>query len=272
MDPDRHCLDEAAPPGSSLYYATLFAGTRERRATVSIHALRCTLLGIVESIADPSVRARKLNWWSGEILEARDGRARHPVTVAVTRHCGAPVWRRPDVLSMLCAIGRLSSACGFESVAARDEFCSDVGGGTARLCATALAFDCSEAASNRIGALGTALERAAMAAFPVVRSGLARIPDSTSGAPPRPGGVDPDDFARRVAEERSRARRVLADAFDEALPRAGPTMLVYRTLARIQLAAMASALREPLRSPPSPVSIMPIRKLWIAWRTARGDR
>ena len=272
MDPDRHCLDEAAPPGSSLYYATLFAGVRERRAVVSIHALRCTLLGIVDSITDPNVRARKLNWWSGEILETRDGRARHPVTVAVTRYCGAPIWRRPDVLSMLRAVGRISSACGFESVAARDEFCRDVGGGTARLCATAMASDAGEAALNRIGALGAALERTTLAAFPVVRSGLARIPDPESGAPPRHGGVDPDDFARRIAEERSRARGALADAYDEAPPHAGPAMLVYRTLARIQLAALASALRKPLRSPSPPVSITPMRKLWIAWRTARGDR
>ena len=233
-------------------------------------AVRCS--GIVDSIADPDVRAHKLNWWSGEILETRDGRARHPVTVAVSRHCGAPIWRRPDVLAMLSAIGRVSSASGFESVAARDEFCRDVGGGTARLCAAAMTYDSSEAALNRIGALGAALERAALAGIPVVRSGLARIPECESRAPPRHGGVDPDDSARRIADERSRARRVLAGALDEAPPHAGPAMLVYRTLARIQLAAMARALREPLRSQPPPVSITPVRKLWIAWRTARRDR
>ena len=223
-------------------------------------------------VADPNVRARKLNWWSDEILETRDGRARHPVTIAVTRHCGAPIWRHREVLAMLSAVGRNSSACGFESAAARDEFCNDVGGGTARLCAAAMAFDSSEAVLDRIGVLGAALERATLAGIPVVRSGLKRFPDSEAGAPPRHGGADPDDSARRVAEERRRALRALADAFDEAPPHAGPAMLVYRTLARMQIAALAGAIRAPPRSAPPAVSITPIRKLWIAWRTARRDR
>ena len=108
--PNRHCLDEAAPSGSSLHYATLFIGPRERAALVAVHALRHTLFGIVDTVADPDVRARKLNWWSDEIMEARDERPRHPVAVAITRHCAAQLWRRPEVLAMLTAIGRASAA------------------------------------------------------------------------------------------------------------------------------------------------------------------
>ena len=106
MDPDGYCLDEAAPPGSSLHYATLFTGAPERLAIVAVHALRHTLSGIIDTIADPDVRAHKLNWWSNEILEARDGRAHHPVAVAITRHGGTRFWRRQEALAMLSAIAR----------------------------------------------------------------------------------------------------------------------------------------------------------------------
>ena len=346
MAPDRYCLDEAAPPGSSLHYATLFLDPRERAAFVAVHALRHTLLGILDAIADPDVRAHKLNWWSSEIMEARDGRARHPVAVAITRHGTTRIWRRPEVLAMLTATGRVSAAGGFESEAARDRFCEDVGGGTARLCAAAVAAAVAAGASGTsgdtsgatsgtsgtagagddVGALGSALEYAMLAGAPTARSGLTRIPKATSNAPecmehdtpnagpgygpvagrspgrigrggldaaapqatrkeidgdggpgamPRravgkqSGGVSGNPAPHRIAAERARARQALADAVRDAPLRAGPVGLVYRTLAHIQLAALAGALRKPAPEAPLSASITPIRKLWIAWRTAR---
>ena len=338
MDPDRYCLDEAAPPGSSLHYATLFLDPRERAACVAVHALRHTLLDILDTIADPNVRAHKLNWWSSEIMEARDGRARHPVAVAITRHGTARFWRRPEVLAMLTAIGRVSAASGFESEVARDRFCEDVGGGTARLCAAAVAAGASDTAGSTsgtfgtsgagdgIGALGAALEYAMLAGVPTARSGLMRIPKAMPEVPERmehdtpnadagygaiaersPGSIgrgergDPDPAApqaarkqidggpgamprstvgkqsggisghpapHRIAEERARAHQALADAVRDAPLRAGPVGLVYWTLAHIQLAALAGALRKPAPAAPLSASITPIRKLWIAWRAA----
>ena len=328
MDPDRYCLDEAAPPGSSLHYATLFADPRERAALVAVHALRHVLLGVLDTVADPDVRARKLNWWSNEVMEARDGRPRHPVAVAITRHGAARFWRRPEVLAMLTAIGRVSAAGGFESEAARDRFCEDVGGGTERLCAAAAAAGPSgtsgtsgpsgtagtsgtsgtSGARDDAGSLGSALEYAMLAGAPTARSGLVRIPDATSNAPqrmkydtpdPGPGyrpaaGHSPERIGRggpdaaarriaggragggsgataqRIAEERARAHRALAGALRDLPLRAGPVALVYRTLAHLQLAALAGALRKPAPEAPLQASITPIRKLWIAWRTARG--
>lgn len=190
MDPDRYCLDEAAPPGSSLHYATLFTSARERAALVAVHALRRTLLDIIENVADPHVRAHKLNWWSNEIMEARDGRARHPVAVAITRHGEAKFWHHPEVLAMLSAIGRASAAGGFESRAARDRFCEDVGGGTARLCGAVTAAGAGPA--DDVRALGTALEAAMLAGAPGVRSGLKRIPCAVPGSPVRMNHDGPD--------------------------------------------------------------------------------
>ena len=267
MDPDRHCLDEAAPPGSSLYYATLFTGARERAVLVAVHALRQALLGIVDTVADPGVRAPKLNWWSEEIMEARDRRPRHPVSVAITRHCGRSFWYRPEVLAMLSAVARASAESGFGSEAARDDFCEHVGGGTARLCAAALAA--GNGTPDDLRALGAALESAMLAGAPCVRSGLRRIPAPASGPMGRTdhGGSGPG--TERIAEARARAHRTLADAVGGVPGNAGPAALAYRTLAHLQLAALASALRKPAWTMPRPASITPLRKLWIAWRIRR---
>ena len=316
MDSDRHCLDVAAPPGSSLHYATLFLGARERAALVAVHALRRTLVEVIDTIADPCVRARKLDWWSNEIMEARDGRTRHPVASAITRHGTARLWSRPEVPAMLAAIGRVSAADGFESEAARGRFCQDVGGGTARLCTAAVASGTSRA-PDAADALGPALEYAMLAGAPAARSGLMRIPQATPDAPGRmeydapnagPGygttaGHSPEhtcrsgpgaaarriigeragggpgeritggctgDTPRRIAEERARAHRTLAGAVRDVPHGAGPVALVYRTLAHIHLAALAGTLRKPPPEAPLQASITPLRKLWIAWRTARG--
>ena len=176
MDPDRYCLDAAAPPGSALYYATLFTGARERAALVSVHALRHVLLDIVETIADANVRAPKLNWWSGEIMDARDGSPHHPVALAITRNCGRPLWRHPEVFAMLAAVARVSAGGGIASEAARGEFCADVGGGTAGLCMAAVGFEAGGDGRERVRALGAALEGAMLASVPSVRSGLRRLP------------------------------------------------------------------------------------------------
>ena len=272
MDCDRYCVDQAAPPGSSLHYATLFVGARERAVLVAIHALRHVLLAIVDSIADPNVRARKLNWWSDEIMEARDGRARHPVAVAITGHCGKRLWRRPEVLAMLSAVAGASTANGLASEAARDRFCEGVGGGTAQLCATAVAFDPGDGTPSDLRIPGAALEGAMLAGAPIARSGLQRIPDPAPGTRKRRDGGDSDGAAQRIVEERIRARKVLADTIRDMPRGAGPVMLVYRTLADIHLAALANALRKPARAAPPVASIAPLRKLWIAWRTVRRDR
>lgn len=272
MDPDRYCVDQAAPPGSSLHYATLFAAARYRAVVVAVHAFRHVLLAIVDTIAEPEVRARKLNWWSDEVMEARDGRARHPVAIAITHHCGTRFWRRPEVVTVLSAVAGASAASGPPSEAARDRFCADVGGGTARLCATAVAGQLGEVVPAGIGGLGTALEGAVLAGAPIARSGQQRIPDPAPGARNRSTGDHRDGRALRIAEERIRASTVLSAALREAQRESGPVMLVYRTLADIQLAALTSALRKPAGVAPSVASIAPIRKLWIAWRTARRHR
>lgn len=270
MDPDRYCLDEAAPPGSSLYYATLFAGDRERGALVSVHALRHALLEIVDTIADANVRATKLNWWSGEIVDARDGHPHHPVSIAISRSCGKLLWHRPEVLAMLSAVARVSTDNGFASEAARDEFCEHVGGGTAQLCIAAVDCATDAGASGDIRALGAALEGAILAGAPSVRSGLRRIPIAV---PHSVGRVDLDGSGagpEQIAEERARAHQTLAGAVRGVPPQSGPAILVYRTLAHIQLAALADAIRKPAGNAPFAASVSPIRKLWIAWRASRG--
>ena len=270
MDPDRYCLDEAAPPGSSLYYATLFVDARTRATLVAIHAFRHALLGIVETIADANVRAPKLGWWSGEIMEARDGRARHPVSVAITRHCGTRLWFRPEMLTMLSAVARVSADDGFASAAARDEFCHDVGAGTAKLCLAAVPSADGGDAPDAMWRLGAALEVAALAAAPSMRSGLARIPGGTSDSGDRPGQGCVSAGTERIAEERTRAHHALANAVRDIPRRGGATTLVYRGLSYIQLAALAQALRKPSRKTPLAASISPLRKLWIAWRASHG--
>ena len=272
MDPDRYCVDQAAPPGSSLHYATLFVGARERTVLVAIHALRHVLLSVLDSIADPNVRARKLNWWSDEVMEARDGRARHPVAVAITRHCGTRLWHRPEVLAMLAAVGGASTANGLASESARNRFCEDVGGGTAQLCAIAVAFDSRGVAPCEIRIPGTVLEGAILAGAPIARSGLRRIPDPVPDNRNGSGGRESRGMEHCIVEARTRARKLLADTACDMPRGAGPAMLLYRTLADIQLAALANALRRPARTAPHVVSVAPIRKLWIAWRNARRDR
>lgn len=274
MDPDRYCVDLAAPPGSSLHYATLWAGARERSAIIAVHALRHSLVAIIETIADSHVRAMKLNWWSSELLNARDGHPHHPVSVAMARHCTERIWHRAEVLAMFAAVAHASTEDGFASETARDEFCGHVGGGTARLCMAAAGNDAPGEVGEvgevgEIDTLGAALERALLAGTPNARSGMQRIPTSTSESPLGLEHGDPGVGPDPIIEERTRAHRALAEAVRDMPRRTEPAVLVYRALARLRLAALAAALRKPAGGGASTASISPVRKLWIAWRASR---
>ena len=181
-NPDRHCAGQAAPPGSSLHYATLYAGTRERGAIVAVHALRHALVDVVDTIADANVRAAKLNWWSGEILHARE---RPPAPPGFGGGC--PALRKVA----LAPPGGARHALGGRPGVGRGRI--RVRGGTGRvlracrrrarrgLCMAATAA--GGYAPHDIGAIGVALERAILAGTPSVRSGLRRVPISA----PAPG-------------------------------------------------------------------------------------
>jgi phytoene synthase len=83
MTPDQYCEQKAAASGSSFYYGFRFLDARRRRAITALYAFCREVDDAVDECSDPGVAAMTLAWWRGEVEAMYDGRASHPVTLAL---------------------------------------------------------------------------------------------------------------------------------------------------------------------------------------------
>ena len=91
MTPDEYCQDKAAKSGSSFYYAFLFLPPERRRAITALYALCREADDVVDECSDAQLARVKLAWWRTEIDKMMAGQATHPVTQALHPHlatCG----------------------------------------------------------------------------------------------------------------------------------------------------------------------------------------
>ncbi len=83
MTPDQYCRDKAAKSGSSFYYSFMFLPAQRRQAITALYAFCREVDDAVDDIADPVVAAKTLAWWREEIERTFNGHATHPVGLAL---------------------------------------------------------------------------------------------------------------------------------------------------------------------------------------------
>ncbi len=76
----NYCINKAAPDGSNLYYANVFESTEVKIRIITLHAFLNELSDIIYECSDPGVARIKLKWWQEEIDRLFNKQARHPVT------------------------------------------------------------------------------------------------------------------------------------------------------------------------------------------------
>ncbi|HKU70172.1 MAG TPA: presqualene diphosphate synthase HpnD [Burkholderiales bacterium] len=83
MEPYEYCQSKAAVSGSSSYYSFLFLPQDRRRAVTALYAFRSELADAVDECTDASVARTKLAWWRKELASAFHGTPQHPVARAL---------------------------------------------------------------------------------------------------------------------------------------------------------------------------------------------
>jgi phytoene synthase len=83
MTPEEYCQQKAAASGSSFYYSFLFLPPERRRAITALYAFCREVDDVADECGDPQVAAGKLAWWRAEIDGLYVGRPQHPVTRAL---------------------------------------------------------------------------------------------------------------------------------------------------------------------------------------------
>lgn len=86
MSPDDYCQQKAAQSGSSFYYSFLFLPVERRRAITALYAFCREVDDTVDECTDVSVARNKLVWWRKEVAAMLAGNPTHPVTKALRPH------------------------------------------------------------------------------------------------------------------------------------------------------------------------------------------
>ncbi len=86
MSPDAYCQQKTAQSGSSFYYSFLFLPPERRRAITALYAFCREVDDTVDDCTDQGIARTKLAWWRGEVATMFDGKPSHPVMLALQPH------------------------------------------------------------------------------------------------------------------------------------------------------------------------------------------
>jgi 15-cis-phytoene synthase len=90
MTPQAYCRQQAAQSGSSFYYSFLFLPPAQRDAIMALYAFCRAVDDVVDNVQDPTVAASKLNWWRGEIDRMFAANTANPATHPICLALHAP--------------------------------------------------------------------------------------------------------------------------------------------------------------------------------------
>lgn len=275
MNFDEYCLQKAAPPGSSTYYALRQAPVARQPLLTALFALRREFEETVKETTDPTIGRTKLAWWQKEAAALAAGEPTHPVSQALAAHL-------PDVQAEYPALQALIAGFEMDLDQARyldypnlRRYMAGVGGNFASVVARATARDPSQA-QVWAAPLGEAL----MLAQIVVelgndaRHGRIYIPIDEMQrynvtAADLINRKYTDAFTELMRFQTARARDAIRKALD-ALP-AGErhSQRTLRALGALALALLDEIERDGYHVLHQRIALTPIRKLWVAWRAAR---
>lgn len=83
MTSDQYCQERTAASGSSFYYSFMFLPPEQRQAITALYAFCREVDDVVDECTDHGVASLKLNWWREELDRIYAGNGQHPVAEAL---------------------------------------------------------------------------------------------------------------------------------------------------------------------------------------------
>lgn len=277
MTPEQYCENKAARSGSSFYYSFLFLPTEERRAIMALYAFCREVDDVVDECSDAAVAHAKLNWWREELAHLYAGNPQHPVTQAlqpaVTRYALSHEHFQEIIDGMAMDLTQTRYAT-FKELSL---YCYRVASVVGLMAATIFGYE-DRRTLKYAHDLGMAFqltnilrdvgEDAARGRIYLPADELARF------------GVSEDDIrAQRMTGGMHALLRFQAERartyYDKAFAHL-PTTDRYRQRSGLIMAAIYLSTLDAIEQQGFPVlarrvRLSPWHKLWIAWRTARGE-
>jgi len=276
MTPDQYCESKAAQSGSSFYYSFRLLPPERRRAITALYAFCREVDDVVDEVHDPGVAHAKLAWWRAEIGAVYDGAPQHPVAqalVPVVRSFGLPREHFDEVIDGMAMDLAQQRYADFADL---ERYCHRVAGVVGLMSAEIFGYE-DDSTAGFARDLGSAFqltnivrdvgEDARRGRIYLPQEDLARFGVSASAilrAREEPG------FRELMAFEVERARAWYERAMRQLAPGGRKAQRASLAMAAIYRALLDEIERDGYRVLDRRIALTPLRKLWIAWRTARA--
>ncbi len=277
MTPDQYCQEKAAKSGSSFYYAFRFLPNEQRRAITAFYAFCREVDDVVDATTDPDVARAKLSYWRHETAAMFRGSAQHPVAQALIPHLAPMQLPEPAFHTVIDGMQQDLEKNRYLNFEELGRYCYQAAGVVGEVSARIFGIKTKDnpATLAYARALGEALqltniirdvgEDARRGRIYLPQDDLARfgVPVSVLLQ-----GRAEGDFAGMMLFQYERAVASFDRAM-ESLPR--EDRLAQRpglAMGAIYRALLEEIRRDDFRVMEHRVSLTPIRKLWLAWKTS----
>ena len=273
MSPDDYCQQKTAQSGSSFYYSFLFLPPERRRAITALYAFCREVDDTVDECTDESVARIKLAWWRKEIANMYQGEQSHPVTQALQPHLAVYKLEQQHLQAIIDGMEMDLNQTRYLDYAALTRYCWHVASVVGILSASI--FGATRPETLRYAEkLGHAFQLTNIIrdVGEDARKGRIYLPINELQqfgvtAADLLNARHTDHFDKLMAFQVARAQTAYDEAFallpkeDRRAQRPGLMMAaIYRTLLTEVEADGYHVLKQR-------ISLTPIRKLWLAWKT-----
>nr|WP_315257315.1 presqualene diphosphate synthase HpnD [uncultured Duganella sp.] len=273
MSPDDYCQQKTAQSGSSFYYSFLFLPPERRRAITALYAFCREVDDTVDECTDESVARIKLAWWRKEINNMYAGTQTHPVTQALQPHLQPYNLQEEHLQAIIDGMEMDLNQTRYLDYAALNKYCWHVASVVGILSASIFGVSKPQTLqfAEKLG-LAFQLTNIIRDVGEDARKGRIYLPINelqqfNVTAAEILNAKHTDKFEKLMAFQVERAQKAYDEAFallpreDRRAQRPGLMMAaIYRTLLTEVEADGYHVLQHR-------ISLTPIRKLWLAWKT-----
>ncbi len=273
MTPEQYCQQKAAQSGSSFYYSVLFLPPERRRAITALYAFCREVDDVVDETSDAQVAHTMLDWWRKEVAHMLAGSPTHPVTQALQPHLATYGLSGEHLLAVIDGMEMDLTQTRYLDYVALERYCWHVASVVGLMSARIFGFS-DERTLQYAEKLGLAFQLTNIIrdVGEDARRGRIYLPISELqqfGVPAAEilGARHSERFEALMRFQVERAQRcydealALLPAQDRRAQRAGLIMAaIYRAL-------LVEIERDGLHVLQHKISLTPLRKLWLAWKT-----
>ncbi|TCS39227.1 farnesyl-diphosphate farnesyltransferase [Paucimonas lemoignei] len=273
MSPDDYCQEKAAKSGSSFYYSFLFLPPDRRRAITALYAFCREVDDTVDECTDASVARNKLIWWRKEVTAMLNGSPTHPVTKALQPHMATFSLDGKHLLAIIDGMEMDLDQTRYLDYPGLQRYCWHVAGVVGILSASIFGHTQPQTLqyAEKLG-LAFQLTNIIRDVGEDARKGRIYLPVNelqqfNVTAADILNARHSDRFENLMRFQVERAQKVYDEAFallpdaDRRAQRPGLIMAsIYRTL-------LDEIERDGFHVLNQRISLTPIRKLWLAWKT-----